>query len=241
MLTLADAAELDDGPRKSKSGTERLCALTRQVAPIGELIRFVVGPDGQVVPDLKRKLPGRGLWISNSHGAVAEAAKRGVFARGFKRKVEVSPALADETGALLRRAVLDALAMAAKAGEVVAGFMKVERALGEARVTALIHASDGAADGTRKLNATAHGILARQTAENGEIGDIPAPLPVINVLTTDELDLALGRSNVIHAALLAGAAGKTVLLRSDALARFRKDSDTTAAGEQASRPVSLTT
>ena len=227
MLAIAEAPELDDGPRTQKSGTERLCALTRQVAPIGELIRFVVGPDGGVVPDLKRKLPGRGLWISNSHSAVAEAAKRGVFARGFKRKVEVSPALADETGALLTRAVLDALAMAAKAGEVVAGFMKVERALGEGHVLALIHASDGAPDGTRKLTATARSILARQTAENAEIGDIPTPLAVINVLTTDELDLALGRSNVIHAALLAGAAGKTVLLRSDALARFRKDSDRT--------------
>ena len=228
MLIIADAAELDDGPRNTRSRTERLCALKRQVAPIGELIRFVVGPDGQVVPDLKRKLPGRGLWISNSHGAVAEAAKRGVFARGFKRKVEVSPALADETGSLLTRAVLDALAMAAKAGEVVAGFMKVERALGEAHVVALIHASDGAADGTRKLNAAAvRSVLARQTAGNGEIGDIEAPLPIIDVLTTDELDLALGRSNVIHAALLAGAAGKTVLLRSDALARFRKDSDRT--------------
>ncbi len=227
MLAIADATELDNGPRNSKSGTERLCALTRQVAPIGELIRFVIGPGGQVVPDLKRKLPGRGLWISNSHSAVAEAAKRGVFGRGFKRKVEVSPVLADETGTLLTRAVLDALAMAAKAGEVVAGFMKVERALGEGRVVALIHACDGSPDGTRKLAATARSILARQTAENCEIGDIPAALPVIGVLTTDELDLALGRSNVIHAALLAGAAGKTVLLRSDALARFRKDSDTT--------------
>lgn len=225
MLTIADAAELDDGPRK-KSGTERLCAVTRQVRPIAELIRFVVGPDGTVVPDLKRKLPGRGLWITNSSTVVAEAAKRGVFARGFKRQVQVPPALADDTGALLARAVTDALAMAAKAGEVVSGFTKVERSLTEGSAVALIHASDAAADGVRKLDAT-----ARRTADPAEIKDLRGPLPIIETLTSDELDLALGRSNVIHAALLAGAAAKTVLLRSDALARFRNDSDKAGGGQ----------
>lgn len=225
MPAIADAAELDDGPR-TKSGTERLCALTRQVAPIGELIRFVVGPDGGVVPDLKRKLPGRGLWISNSRAAVAEAARRGVFARGFKRQVQVPPALADDIGMLMARSVTDALAMAAKAGEVVSGFTKVERSLTEGTAVALIHASDAAADGVRKLNA-----IARRTTENAGIGDSGGLLPIIDTLNSDELDLALGRSNVIHAALLAGAAGKTVLLRSDALARFRNDSDTTGGGQ----------
>lgn len=224
MLTIADAAELDDGPRK-KSGTERLCAVTRQVRPIAELIRFVVGPDGAVVPDLKRKLPGRGLWITNSSAVVAEAAKRGVFSRGFKRQVQVPPALADDTAALLARAVTDALAMAAKAGEVVSGFTKVERSLTEGSAVALIHASDAAPDGVRKLDA-----IARRTTETAGINDLRGHLPIIEDLTSDELDLALGRSNVIHAALLAGAAAKTVLLRSDALARFRNDSDKTGGG-----------
>ena len=225
MLAIADAAELDDGPRNTKSGTERLCAVTRQVRPIGELIRFVVGPDGTVVPDLKRKLPGRGLWIANSRATLAEAVRRGVFARGFKRQVTVPPALADETSRLLARSVIDALAMAAKAGEVVAGFTKVERSLTDGAAVALIHAADAAADGVRKLNA-----IARRTADPAEINDLRGHLPIIETLTSDELDLALGRSNVIHAALLAGAAGKTVLLRSDALARFRNDSDTTVGG-----------
>jgi len=225
MLAIADAAELDDGPRNNKSGTERLCAVTRQVRPIGELIRFVVGPDGTVVPDVKRKLPGRGLWISNSRTTVAEAVRRGVFARGFKRQVGVPPALADETSKLLACSVIDALAMAAKAGEVVAGFTKVERSLTEGTAVALIHAADAAADGVRKLNA-----IARRTADPAGINDLRGHLPIIEALTSDELDLALGRSNVIHAALLAGAAGTTVLLRSDALTRFRNDSDITGSG-----------
>jgi predicted RNA-binding protein YlxR (DUF448 family) len=224
MLASADAAELDDGPR-TKSGTERLCALTRQVKPIGELIRFVVGPDGSVVPDLKRKLPGRGLWITSSRAMVADAARRGVFARGFKRQVQVPPALAADIGALMARAVADALAMAAKAGEAVSGFTKVERSLTEGTAVALIHASDAAADGVRKLNA-----IARRSAETTGIGDFTAGLPIIDALSSDELDLALGRSNVIHAALLAGAAAKTVLVRSDTLTRFRNGGDTASGG-----------
>lgn len=224
MPAIADAAELDDGPR-TKSRTERLCALTRRVAPIGELIRFVVGPDGSVVPDLKRKLPGRGLWITNSRAKVADAARRGVFARGFRRQVQVSPALADDIDMLMGRAVADALAMAAKAGEAVSGFTKVERSLTDGSAVALIHASDAAADGVRKLDA-----IARRSAETAGIGDLTASLPIIDALSSDELDLALGRSNVIHAALLAGAAAKTVLVRNDTLARFRNDSDTTAGG-----------
>lgn len=225
MPTIADAAELDDGPRTKKSGTERLCALTRQVMPIGELIRFVIGPDGSVVPDLKRKLPGRGLWIANSQAKVAEAARRGVFARGFKRQVLVPPALAGDIETLMARALADALAMAAKAGEAVSGFTKVERSLTDGSAVALIHASDAAADGVRKLNA-----IARRSAENTGIDDLTADLPIIDALSSDELDLALGRSNVIHAALLAGAAAKTVLVRSDTLARFRNDSGITGSG-----------
>lgn len=221
MLASADATTLDDGPR-TKSGTERLCALTREVRPVGELIRFVVGPDGSVVADLKRKLPGRGLWVSNSHASLGQAVKRGVFAKGFRRQVKVAPTLADNVGTLLVRGVMDALAMAAKAGCVVSGFMKVERALTTAEVAALIQASDGAADGIRKMSA-----IARQAAEKRSDSQPSAALPVIDQLSGDELDLALSRSNVIHAALLAGAAATTVLMRSAALARFRETSDVT--------------
>jgi predicted RNA-binding protein YlxR (DUF448 family) len=228
MLALADpAADLDDGPRTPKSGTQRMCAVTRAVRPIDELIRFVVAPAGEVIPDLKRKLPGRGMWISASREAVSQAVRRQLFAKGFKRKVVVSPALAQDTENLLVRAATDALAIAAKAGQVVSGFSKVETAVAAGQATALIHAIDGAADGIRKLDA-----VARQTAVNdGEAGEIQT----VNVLTSAQLDLALGRSNVIHAALLAGPAGQTFLSRCQILVQYRLADDGVAGGMTALR------
>jgi predicted RNA-binding protein YlxR (DUF448 family) len=220
MLALADP-DLDDGPRTGKSATTRMCAVSREVRPINELIRFVVAPTGEVIPDLKRKLPGRGLWISASRKAVAEAVRRHHFSRGFKRDVRVAPTLPSDTEALLVRSLTEALAMAAKAGQVVAGFGKVEDALSQRETAALIHASDGAADGIRKLDA----IVRQRGGNHGESTEIP----IVNVLTSAELDLALGRSNVIHAALLAGPASKTFLSRCQILVRYRMaDDDKTA-------------
>src|SRR5665213_2261643 len=147
MLAIADP-DLDNGPRTDRSATMRMCAVTRQVRPIDELIRFVVSPQGEVVPDLKRKLPGRGMWVSASRQTVAEAARRNQFSKGFKRELRTSPTLAADTEALLVRSAVEALAMTAKAGQVVSGFSKVEGAIearqGKIAVQALIHASDGA-------------------------------------------------------------------------------------------------
>src|SRR6478609_3384576 len=117
--------ELDAGPRKGGPGAERLCAATRAVKPVDEMIRFVAGPEG-VVPDLKRKLPGRGLWITADYATLKDAIARNVFARGFKRDIRLTPGLLDLTERLLVRAALDALAIAGKSGQVVAGFAKVE-------------------------------------------------------------------------------------------------------------------
>jgi uncharacterized protein len=228
MLASTDP-DLDLGPRTNKSATKRMCAVSREVRPIEELIRFVVAPGGEVVADLKRNLPGRGLWVTASRQAVAEAVRRHHFSRGFKRDLRVSPSLASDTEALLVRGLTDALAMAAKAGQVVAGFSKVEAALREHGsrniVQALIHATDGAADGIRKLDAILGQNGGQKTVVTGESGRIP----VITVLTSAELDLALTRSNVIHAALLAGPASKTFLSRSQTLVRYRMaDADKTA-------------
>jgi len=228
MLALADP-DLDNGPRTDRSATVRMCAVTRQVQPIDELIRFVVSPQSEVMADLKRKLPGRGLWVTASRQVVAEAVRRNQFTKGFKRDVRVAPTLAADTEALLVRSVVEALAMAAKAGQVVAGFSKVEGALAQRQaqsaIHALIHASDGAADGIRKLDA-----LVRQNAGNG---DESRPFPVVTALTSEQLDLALGRSNVIHAALLAGPASKTFLSRSQILVRYRMADDDKTAGHTA--------
>jgi predicted RNA-binding protein YlxR (DUF448 family) len=227
MLALADP-ELDNGPRTEKSTTVRMCAVSRKVRPISELIRFVVAPSGEVIADLKRKLPGRGLWVSASRRAVAEAVRRHQFKRGFKRDVRVAPTLAADTENLLARSAIEALAMAAKAGQVLSGFTKVETALqgrpDKTAVTALIHALDGAPDGIRKLDA-----LARQN--RGNIGE-SHEIPIVSPLTSAELDLALGRANVIHAALLAGPASRTFLSRSQTLVRYRSVDDDKTAGTE---------
>jgi hypothetical protein len=210
-----------------------MCAVTRQVRPIDELIRFVVAPSGELIADLKRKLPGRGLWISASHQLVAEAIRRHSFVRGFKRDVRVAPTLVADTEALLVRSAIEALAMAAKAGQVVSGFGKVEEALKQqhtqtpigASIQALIHAADGAADGIRKLD----GIVRQNAGVHGQSPEFP----VVTTLTSEQLDLALGRSNVIHAALLAGPASKTFLSRSQVLVRYRMADDDKTAGNAA--------
>ena len=225
MLASVDP-DLDNGPRTDRSATVRMCAVSREVRPIDELIRFVVSPQGEVIPDLKRKLPGRGLWVSASRRAVAEAVRRNQFSRGFKRDVRAAPTLPLDTENLMVRGVIEALAMAAKAGQVVSGFGKVEDALGhgqvKAKVLALVHASDGAPDGIRKLDA-----IARQ--RGGNHGESP-DFPILSALNSAELDLALGRSNVIHAALLAGPASKTFLSRSQILVRYRMADDDKTAG-----------
>lgn len=225
MLASVDEAHLDSGPRTARPGTARMCALTRQVLPVDELIRFVLAPSGEVVPDLKRKLPGRGLWISASRASLGEALRRGTFGKGFKREVRVSPTFAEDTERLMVTAAIEALAITAKAGQTVSGFAKVENALKRGDATALIHAADGARDGIRKLD----GLIARTplTLSGGQQGDFP----VVMALTSAELDLALGRANVIHAALLAGPAGKTFLSRCHALARFRANAPGETANE----------
>src|SRR5882672_1185045 len=128
LAEIADIAQdndLDRGATSVAPGTERTCALSRKFKPVSELIRFVVGPAGEAVPDVKRKLPGRGIWVTATRAAIEEAVKRNVFARGFKRDVRIARDLAADTEQLLERAALDALAIAGKAGQVVTGFAKV--------------------------------------------------------------------------------------------------------------------
>jgi predicted RNA-binding protein YlxR (DUF448 family) len=218
---VVSAVELDRGPRAGER--TRMCAVTREIRPLSELIRFVVGPDGAAVPDVKTKLPGRGLWITASREALGEAIKRKVFGRGFKREVRLPPDLADQTERLLERAVLDALAMAGKAGSVAAGFAKTEAALEHEEVIAVLHAAGASADGVRKLQARA------QRYRSG------IPPAEIGFLTTAQLDLALSRPNVVHAALLAGPASETFLARCRRLERFRTGDQQHQAGKAAPR------
>jgi len=201
-----DGRELDSGPHTRER--ERLCVATRTVRPVADLIRFVVAPDGEVVPDLKCKLPGRGVWVTATHDAIEEAIKRKAFARGFKRDLRLPADLAARTERLLQRAALDALAMAAMAGLAAVGFTRTAAALERENVVALLHAAEASSEGVRKLDA----IVRRQPGKS---------LSVIEFLTSAQLDLALSRPNVIHAALLAGTASDTFLSRSRRLERYR--------------------
>jgi len=216
MLATVQDSELDRGATSVAPGTQRSCALTRELKPTADMIRFVLGPDSEVIPDVKRKLPGRGLWITATRSAIVEAAKRNVFARGFKRNVKVTPDLAVQTEQLLERAALDALAMAGKAGTIVAGFAKVEAAIGQGDILALIHAGDASADGLRKLEGVLH-----RTSEGRE-----REVAVIDAFSGEQLNLALNRPNVVHAALLAGPGSETFLARMTRLTRFRTGQST---------------
>jgi uncharacterized protein len=207
MLARPNDIELDNGPRSG--GLERYCVATRTVRPVENLIRFVVGPDGQTVPDLKRKLPGRGVWVTATQEAIIAAIKGRAFARGFKRDVRVAADLVGQTERLLEKAALDALAMANRARLVAVGFTRVEIALTHERVIALLHAAEAGWDGVNKLDA------ARRR------GRYAGSAAVITLLSSSQLDLALGRPNVVHAALLAGPVSDTFLARLRRLERFR--------------------
>jgi predicted RNA-binding protein YlxR (DUF448 family) len=190
---------------------ERTCVVTRQVRDPADMIRFVLGPDNAVVPDLKCKLPGRGVWVGARATLVEEAMRRRLFARGLKAEAKASPTLAAEIDAALLQDLKGSLALANKAGAVTTGFTKVEAAIAKGVISALIHASDAAPDGRRKLA----GALWKHS------GGTISGLPIIDQLSSDELDMALGRVHVIHAALLTGAGGEGCIARWRRLQAYR--------------------
>lgn len=181
------------GKTKDRSdGPERKCVVTGEVHPKYGLIRFVVGPEGQIVPDLAEKLPGRGIWVSSDRAALLQATKKGVFARGAKQQVKVAEDLADQVEAALVRRVIDLVSLARKTGDAVTGFEKVKDWLVKDYAEVLIQASDGSGRGKSKL----------RTPEGGSF---------IGWLTADELGQAFGRQTVIHVALGAGGLTQRVV------------------------------
>ncbi len=175
------------------------------------LVRFVVGPDGTVIPDLGRRLPGRGMWVAARREAVDQAVKRGGFSRSAKARVTAPADLADQVERLLHRKLLDRLGLARRAGELTYGFDKVEAAIGARRVAWLIEASDSAADGRRKMGQA----VSRLLLSGGR-----APR-VMGVFSGEELSLALGLGNVIHLAYLAGRGAESWTTDVERLAGFR--------------------
>jgi predicted RNA-binding protein YlxR (DUF448 family) len=195
--------------------SERSCIVTRRRAPPEGMIRFVRGPEGVITPDIRERLPGRGVWVGARAELVAEAAKKRLFARSLKEQAEAPPQLAQDVDRLLEADCLQMLALVNKAGGVVAGFNKAADLLEKGLAAGLIEAHDGGADGKRKLRQS-----ARRAAEakGAEIDSLP---PIVGLFTSVQLDLALGRTNVIHAALAVGGPAKSFLLRCRRLAAYR--------------------
>ncbi len=199
---------MDDAEITETEGSERTCIVTRRRGSPETMIRFVRAPDGAVTPDIRGRLPGRGVWVGASAKLVAEAVKKRLFARGLKEKAEAAPQLAADLDRLLENDCLQMLALANKAGAVTAGFNKVADLLETGAAALVLEASDGGEDGKRKL---------RQSARRGGA----ANAPVVGLFSSGQLDLALGRTNVIHAALGAGGPAAGFLARCRRLAAYR--------------------
>jgi len=193
------------GHKKVRDQAERRCIATGETEPKSGLIRFVVGPDNAIVPDLLEKLPGRGIWVSADRGALELVIKKGLFARGAKQAVTVPDGLIDALETAQARRVVDLISLARKASRAVTGYEKVKSWLISERARVLIQASDGSGRGKSKLRAP--------EGENAFIG----------ILTANELGLAFGRENVIHGALAAGGLTKRVVEEAAKLKRLRKN------------------
>jgi uncharacterized protein len=193
------------------SGPERTCVVTGTKDAPEAMLRFALSPDGSVIPDIRRKLPGRGVWTRLSFAAVSRAASKQAFSRAFRAKAEAPASLAETVDALLERDALQSLSIANKAGLVVAGAFKVDSAIEASAVVGLIQASDGAPDGAAK----------RDYALRARLGPGAQAIARVNLFTSRQLDLALGKANVIHAALKQGAASSAFLARADRLRRYR--------------------
>ncbi|MGZ3215567.1 RNA-binding protein [Paracoccus sp. T5] len=198
------------GRDKDRDDPERRCIVTGEVQPKRGLIRFVIGPDATVVPDLAEKLPGRGIWVSADRSALDKAAAKGLFSRAARAPVTVPPGLTDlvETG--VARRVTDLVSLARKTGKAVAGFEKVKGWLAEGRAKVLLQASDGSDRGKGKL----------WTPTGGRW---------FGCLTASELGLSFGRDHVIHGALAKGGLTDKVILEAGRLTGLRGHDDGNAA------------
>ena len=209
MLAEIAAEETDEGLSAARKGVERLCLATREVRPAETMFRYVVNPSGKIVPDLAHKLPGRGAWVSATRAALGEAIANNAFARAFRGKGSVPRDLPELVELLLEKSALEALSLANKAGQVISGFARVEAALGAENIAVLLHASEAGADGVRKLDAAARA------------ADRPRPAQ-ISFFRGEQLDLALGRPNVVHAALPVHPASAGFHARCQRLDHWRK-------------------
>jgi uncharacterized protein len=203
--------DTDEGPTKALPS--RLCVVSRQTYPINRLIRFVASPDGVLTPDIKRKLPGRGVWVDASKTVVELALKRKCFARSLKTSVTTPDDLIGLIERLLTQDALQAFSMANKAGKVVAGQSKVESEIAKSAVIAIIHATDAAQDSIRKLG---QAVKRRFGSESEGLRQFI----VISPFQSSQLSLCLGKEHVIHTCLINDAISKRCLEKCQLLMRY---------------------
>lgn len=178
----------------------RTCIVSRLERPAEEMIRFVLDPKGEIVPDLNRKLPGRGAWVSLDRTLVEQAVRRNLFARAFTGPVVVSRSLPDLVSDRLSQAVVGALAMANKAGLVVTGFAKVDAAIRNGEAALLLHVRDAAEDGKRKLRSA-----------NSATVQLGGPeTETFEQLESADMERALGNANIVHVAVKHGGAADSL-------------------------------
>ena len=207
-MTLAERDEDHFAAARTLGARERRCIVTGEVLPEARLLRFVIAPDGTVVPDVEAKLPGRGLWVTAARMAIGKAAAKNLFAKAAKEPAKAGTDLADKAESRLVERMLALIGLARRAGELFLGFDQVEKALrGPNPPPLIVEAAEAAPDGRRKLQAAA-------TAK----GHVPF---VVGALSSAELSLALGRENVVHAALKPGRIAERLIFEAARLEGFR--------------------
>src|SRR5690554_1934807 len=199
-----------------RAETTRMCALTRVEKPVAELIRFVLGPDGVLVPDTEAKAEGRGVWISLNRTLVEQAVKKKIFARSLKTEVALPEDLPGLTELRLQQRYLNALGMARKAGQLTFGATKVRSLIDTGGLIALITATDAAEDGRSKMVGPLKALHYAAAEEAIEGFDVPH----FELLSSEQMGFALGLENVIHAALTNGAAAQSAVEKARRLALY---------------------
>ena len=214
-----------DGDAERDGGPLRLCAVSRSQKPIEDLIRFVLGPEGTIVPDLARRLPGRGVWVEARRDRVEAAVRQRVFARSLRRQVVAAEDLASQVERLMARRLAEAISLARKAGLLVVGFTRVDDLIERGRAVLLIHAADAGKDGAARLSRKFEALPGGNRATQAIVTD----------LTGQQLDLAIGRSNVVHAAASGGGASRRILEEAARLRRYRSGDSEPGAERNAGR------
>ena len=196
------------GRTKDKEVAERRCIATGSTLPKPDLIRFVLGPDDVVTPDISERLPGRGIWVSANRASLEKAISQNLFSKSAKQAVNVPDNLVELTEKLIAKHAIDMISMARKSGQAICGFEKTKSAMMSERWYILMQAEDGSAPQKQKIRPSA--------VDNS----------YISCLTAQELGLAFGRDNVIHAAVSKGGLSARILLEANRLAGFRGSNDT---------------